>query len=246
MVDIFIDETVNDLLINDLKIIQKSKGFRFTLDSVLLAHFATVKTGDCVIDLGTGTAIIPLLLTTRADKLTVIGVEIQKEMADMAKRTVELNGLSEHISIINQDIGQIRDIFNKNPSLVIANPPYWCVDEGKISADEGRAKSRHEVIGSLKDFVATASRLLNNQGRFALIQRSERMLETLNILAEYQLTPRRIRFVHSFKHKPARHVMIESKKKAVLNLEVLPPLIVYEKQGQYTEEVLAWYSREEK
>lgn len=247
MVTILPTETVDDLLIKGLRIIQKSKGFRFTLDSVLLAHFATIKRRDRVVDLGTGTGIIPLLMTTRADDLKIIGIEIQKDIADMANRSVGLNKLEDQIKVINSDIKDIKSVIKDfHPTSIIANPPYWSIDEGKISHNEGRALSRHEISSDFKMFVATASKLLNNQGRFTCIHRSERFLEILQVLNEQQLTPRRIRFVHPFKDKKAGHVMIEARKKAVAHIEVLPPLIVYKEQGKYSQEVLKWYDREAK
>lgn len=239
------DETLDDLLINDLKIIQKKQGFRFTLDAVLLAHFAAVKEGDAVVDLGTGTGVIPLILSARAKKLRIYGIEIQEEMAQMALRSVKLNGLEDTIRLVQADLRELPgSITGGIHTLVTANPPYWNVRCGKPSDLPGRALARHELNCELEDIVACAGKLLNFQGRFALIHRCERLEEIWALLGRYKLTPRRMRFVHPFLDKEARHVLIEARKNAAADLRILPPLVVYEKPGQYSAEVLRWYGKE--
>lgn len=239
------DETLDDLLINNLKVIQKKKGFRFTLDSVLLAHFATVKEEDRVVDLGTGTGVIPLLLSTRARKLLIWGVEIQEEIAEMAERSVRLNGLENSIFIRRGDVRDIHKTLGGGiHTLVKANPPYWTLQEGKPSQLEARAVSRHEVNCALEDIVASAAKLLNYQGRFALIHRSERLCDLLKLLRGHGLEPRRLRFVHSFLAKNAKHVLVEARRNAPAELKVLPPLVVYDRPGKYGKEVLKWYGKE--
>jgi tRNA1Val (adenine37-N6)-methyltransferase len=239
------NETLDDLLINELKIIQKNKGFRFTLDSVLLAHFATIKEGDRVVDLGTGTGIIPLILSTRSSKLNIYGVEIQEEIVEMACRSVRLNGLEDKITIIQADIKELNQYLEGGSyKLVTANPPYWTLNEGKTSSLQTRAFSRHEIKCVLEDVVAGASKLLNHQGRFAIIHRSERLSDIISLMREYKLEPRRVRFIHSFIDKEAQHVLVEARKNAPPDLKVLPPLIVYERPGKYSIEVLRWYGKE--
>lgn len=240
------DETLDDLLINDLKLIQKDKGFRFTLDAVLIAHFATVKDRDRIVDLGTGTGVIPLILSTRAAKLRIYGVEIQEEIAEMASRSVLLNRLEDTIIILKDDIRKIhKTIEGGIYNLVTANPPYWTLNEGRPSALQTRAFARHELNCVLEDVVAAASKLLNYQGRFALIHRTERLCDILSLMRQYSLEPRRIRFIHPFAEKGAQHVLVEARKNAPPDLKVLPPLIVYEKPGKYSKEVLKWYGKEE-
>jgi len=239
------DETLDDLLINGLQIIQKTKGFRFTLDAVLLAHFVSLKEGDRVVDLGSGTGIIPLLLTTRLNKIQVTGVEIQQEMAQMANRSVEMNQLTEKIIIMEGDLRNIHKslgggIFH----VVTANPPYGALGEGLINPEHNKALARHEIKCSLEDVVQSASKLLNYQGRFALIHRVERLADLFTLLRQYDLEPRRLRFIHPYLGKPARHLLLESRKKAPADLQVLPPLVVYEKPGQYNAEILTWYGKE--
>ncbi|PKM87135.1 MAG: SAM-dependent methyltransferase [Firmicutes bacterium HGW-Firmicutes-12] len=239
------DETLDDLLINELKIIQKNKGFRFTLDSILLAQFATIKEGDRVVDLGTGTGIIPLILSARNRKQHIYGVEIQEEMVEMACRSVCLNGLENKITIIQADIRELNQYLEGGSyKLVTANPPYWTLNEGKTSDLQSRAFSRHEVKCDLEDIVASASKLLNNQGRFALIHRSERLSDIFILMRQYKLEPRRVRFIHPFIDKEAQQVLVEARKNAPPDLKVLPPLIVYERPGKYSTEVLRWYGKE--
>ncbi|MGI6145430.1 MAG: tRNA1(Val) (adenine(37)-N6)-methyltransferase [Clostridia bacterium] len=239
------DETVDDLLINNLRLIQKQKGFRFTLDSVLVAHFATVKTGDRIVDLGTGTGVIPLILSTRASKVKITGIELQEDLAEMAVRSVQLNNLAEVIQIIQGDFRGVHlelggGIFN----LVTANPPYWSPQEGEVSPAKSRAVSRHEITGSLQDVVECAGKLLNYQGRFALIYPVDKLLTLFELLRQAHLEPRKIRFIHSFRERPARLFLLEARKNAPAELKVLPPLIIYEKPGQYSAEILSWYGKE--
>ena len=239
------DETVDDLMLNNLRLIQKRTGFRFTLDSVLVAHFATVKTGDQIVDLGTGTGVIPFILSTRASKVRITGIEIQENLAEMATRSVQLNNLIEVIKIIKGDFRGIHKklgggIFN----LVTTNPPYWSPQEGEVSPVESRAVSRHEITSSLKDVVECASKLLNYQGRFALIYPVDKLLTLFELLRSVHLEPRKIRFIHSFRERPARLLLLEARKNVPAELKVMPPLIIYEKPGQYSAEILSWYGKE--
>lgn len=238
------DETLDDLLIQGLKIIQKKKGFRFTLDSVLLAHFATIKTGDKIADLGTGTGVIPLLLSTRSKKLKINGIEIQEDLAEMAMRTVKMNRLEDTITITRGDIKDIHyGTGGGTHTLVTSNPPYWTVGEGLVSMHNGRAVARHEVACEIEDVIKTAGKLLNYQGRFAFIYPSDKMMDVLQLLRKYSLEPRRLRFIHSNINKPARHFLLEARKNASSDLKILPPLVVYQNTGEYGKEVLEWYGR---
>jgi tRNA1Val (adenine37-N6)-methyltransferase len=239
------DETLDELIINNLQLIQKKKGFRFTLDSVLVAHFATLKQNDEIIDLGTGTGVIPLILHARAKNTQIIGVEIQEELAEMAKRSVKLNGLEDAIRIVKGDLRGIHKILGGGKfNLVTANPPYWSSRQGKISPVENRAISRHELTCTLEDVVASAGKLLNYQGRFAIIYPVDNLLNLFVLLRKYHLEPRKIRFIHSFRERPARLLLLEARKSAPAELKVLPPLIIYEKPGQYGAEILSWYGKE--
>lgn len=212
----------------------------------MLSHFATVKTGDKVVDLGTGTGVIPLIISTRIKKINIIGVEIQEELAEMATRSVQLNSKEETITIVKGDLQNIYKVIGGGMhTLVTANPPYWSIGEGKVSALEAKALARHEIACSLESVVACASKLLTYQGRFALIYRAERLLDVLSLLRQYKLEPRRLRFVHPFIDRAAKLVLVEARKSAGSELKALPPLIVYESPGIYTREILGWYGKEE-
>lgn len=244
MVTILPDETLDDLIIGNLKLLQKREGFRFNMDSVLLAHFATVKTGDRIVDLGTGTGVIPLLLSTRLKKGQIVGLEIQPEMAEMAGRSVEMNGLQGLVQIMQ---GDLRETKKKLPggtyTLVTANPPYGTLGEGLLNPFWGKALARHEVSCSLEDVIACAGNLLNYQGRFAMIHRVERLLGIIDLLKRYRLEPRRLRFIHPLPNKPAGHVLLEARKQGAPDMKVLPPLFVYERAGKYSTEIMNWYQR---
>lgn len=239
------DETIDDLILHNLRIIQKKQGFRFTLDAVLLSHFAPVKPQDRVVDLGTGTGVIPLLLSTRQPLSRFIGVEIQEELAEMAQRSVRYNQLEDVISIVQGDLKDIHKTLGGGRfNLVTANPPYWLPQQGKLSPAESKAVARHELQCSLEDVVSCAAKLLNYQGRLALIYPVERMIGLFLLLRSYKLEPRKIRFIHSYREKPAHLLLVEARKSAPAELLVLPPLIIYEKPGQYGEEILSWYGKE--
>lgn len=239
------DETLDDLSIDNLQLIQKKKGFRFTLDSVLVAHFATIKEKDEIVDLGTGTGVIPFILHTRAQRLRIIGVEIQAEIAKMAQRSVVLNDLEDTIQIVKGDLRGIHKLLGGGKfNLVTANPPYWALCQGRVSPMASRAVARHELTCTLEDVVASTSKLLNYQGRFALIYPVDNLFHLVVLLRAYHLEPRRIRFIHSFRERPARLFLLEARKNAPTELKVEPPLIIYEKPKQYSAEILAWYGKE--
>lgn len=239
------DETLDDLMLHNLRIIQKKNGFRFTLDAVLLGHFATLKANDLVVDLGTGTGVIPFVLSTRAHPQQIIGVELQEELAEMAQRSVAYNGLEEVIRIVRGDLKEIHKVIGGGKyNLVIANPPYWLTEHGRPSPAKDRAVSRHQLECSLEDVVNCASKLLNYQGRFALIYPTARMLDLFALLRSYKMEPRKIRFIHSYQERPAHLMLVEARKSAPADLLVLPPLIIYNKPGEYGAEILGWYGKE--
>ncbi|KJS18796.1 MAG: hypothetical protein VR72_21555 [Clostridiaceae bacterium BRH_c20a] len=240
MVDVRENESIDELILGGLKIIQKTGGFRFSLDAVLLAHFATVKKGYKVIDLGTGTGVIPLILTTRALELNITGVEIQEEVAQRAKRSLALNQL-KNIKIITADLRNLGEEHLGHYDLVISNPPYLTLNQGKISPSEEIALSRHEIKCSLEDLIRSAQKLIKNQGRFALIHRAERLAEIIAYLKVYKLEPKRIRLIHPYLAEAANLVLIEVIKGAKPGLTVHTPLVIYNGDGTYTKEILDYY-----
>lgn len=240
MVEIRENETIDDLILGGLKIIQKNSGFRFSLDAVLLAHFVAVKKGSKIIDLGTGTGVIPLILTTRAQELEITGIEIQKEVAQMAKRSMDLNHL-DMVRIINTDLRNMGQEHYGRYDVVISNPPYLPLNQGKISPSEEIAISRHEIKCSLEELIKSAGKFLKNQGKFALVHRAERLAEIISLLKLYTLEPKRIRFIHPYQAKPANLLLVEAIKGASPGLTVHTPLVVYKDDGTYAKEILEYY-----
>jgi tRNA1(Val) A37 N6-methylase TrmN6 len=217
-------------------------GYRHSLDPFLLASFVQVKPSDRrVVDLGTGSGIIALLLALRCADITVTGVELQESLADLARQNVTLNDLDAKLVILNKDIRKAAEwAFPQTVDLVVSNPPYRGAGTGYSSPDPGRAAARHELAGGLEDFVAAAAWLLKNGGRFSLIFLAERLTDLLTTLRQKNLEPKRLRMVHSRVGDPARLVLVEGRRGGRPGLAVEPPLYIYDGED-YTPEVLACY-----
>lgn len=224
----------------ELKIIQNPDWFCFGIDAVLLSDFVEIKPGDSVMDLGTGTGIMPLLLAAKTGAQHIDALEIQKDVAEMAKRSVMLNGLEEKINIINGDLVDYKT--DKQYNSVICNPPYKTADTGLVNPEDKLKISRHEVCCTLHDIVKTASRILKPLGRFALIHRPERLVDIMFEMRSLKLEPKRIRYIHSDIEKPPVMVMVEGRKCAKPYIKTEPPLVVYNKDGSYTDEILRIYN----
>jgi len=236
-------ERLDDLLIGGLKIIQHTGLFRFSLDAVLLAHFATVRKDAAAVDLGAGTGVLGLLLAARGAK-TVSGVELNPDLADMARRSISLNGLDDRLTVVCADVRSIRDgrlLAAGRWDLVVANPPYRTPGGGAVSPSGALASARHELAGGVEDFVAAAAFLLRARGRLAMVHLSERLADVVVTMRGAGLEPKRLRLVHSAPEKPAKLLLIEGARGARPGLEVLPPLYVYGGDGCYSREILAYY-----
>ena len=223
-----------------MRIIQKTKGFRFAIDAVLLAHFVSLKKKDKVIDLGTGTGVIPLILSTRLPQLDITAIDIQPQLIDMVQRTIELNKI-ENIKLLQGDLRELSSAYNGRFTVVTANPPYLPLDQGKPNVDLSIAISRHEMKCTLQELVYTAGRLLNNGGRFALVHRSERLGEIIREMDKVNIEPKRLRLIYPQKSKPANLLLLEGIKGAKKGLKVEEPLIIYDEQREYSKEVLDFY-----
>lgn len=236
-------ETIDELSIGSLKLIQAQQGYRFSLDPVLLTRFVAVRTGERVVDLGTGSGVIPLLLAKLSAAEELVGVELQPGLAERAQRNVELNDLQQRVRILEGDLRRIRELVPAGSAdLVVANPPYRQVGSGRISPADERAAARHELAGGLTDFVAAAGWLLNNGGRFALIYLAERLPELFGEMSAAGIEPKRLRLVHPKQGEAARMVLVEGCKTGRPGLLVESPLYIYRGEGRdYTEEVLAMY-----
>lgn len=228
--DEFVLEQLNQ---NGLVILQPRKGYRFSMDAILLARFPLVKEGFKIIDLGTGSGVIPLLLTTRAENLFIQGVEIQSGLAKLAKRNVEINNKQETIAILEQDMNSLPNEWNGQWDLVVSNPPYFKANAGKISLGE-RAIARHELKCTLEDVIRLGAKLLKPKGHLALVHRAERLPETINLLAKYKLNPCRLKIVHPRAEKNGELFLLEAVKGTSRPLNILPPLIIYDEEGPYS------------
>lgn len=248
IIDITKEERVDDLGRMGYRIIQNKKKFCFGMDAVLLSWFAKVMEGDKVLDMGTGTGIIPLLMEARAKEEKIpchfTGLEIQDDMAEMAQRSVRLNHLSEDITIIKGDIKEASQIFGKTSfSVVTSNPPYMPGNHGLKNPNEAKAISRHEILCCLEDVVEQAAAVLQQAGRFYMVHRPFRLVEMIAVLRKYRLEPKRIQFVHPFINKEANMVLIEAVRGGGVMVKVEEPIIVYEKQGVYTEKIMEIYGK---
>lgn len=240
------NERIDDLEYKGLKIIQNEKGFCFGIDSILLSDYAkNIKRNSNVIDIGTGTGIISILLCKKTSLKKIYGIEIQTEVAEMAKRSVKLNNLEEKFEIINTNI---KDVFNyltpNNYDVVITNPPYKKANTGITSIDKKQLISRHEVECTLEDIIEKSSKLLRDLGEFYMVHRAERLVDIMCLLRKYRLEPKNIRFVHSKLSEKPNLILIRAVKNAKEFLKIDKPLILYRDDGEYTDEILKIYSKE--
>lgn len=234
-------ERIDNLQYKGLKIIQNTEGFCFGIDSVLLTEFAKdMKKNKTIVDLGTGTGIIGILLTKKVEASKVIGVELQKDVAQMAKRSVELNNLQNVMQIINEDVHSLS--LEKNSfDYIVTNPPYKKKGTGIINKEDKQFISRHETTVNLEEWIEVASNLLKDNGAIYMVHRPERLNEIIQDLRKYKLEPKRIRFVYPKKNKDANLVLIKAVKYANEFLKVEKPLIIYNEDGSYTDEILKIY-----
>ena len=236
------DERIDDLQRNGYRIIQKKKGFCFGMDAVLLSGFAQVKDGEVAVDLGTGTGIIPILLEAKTKGKHFTGLEIQKEVAEMAERSVRLNHLEDRVDIVRGDIKEASRLFGKASfDVVTSNPPYMNDNHGLKNPDLPKAIARHEVFCTLDDVCREASLLLRSGGRFYMVHRPHRLAEIITALKTYRLEPKRMKLVHPFADKDANMVLIEAVRGGRSMMKVEAPVIVYQKPGVYTQEIYDIY-----
>lgn len=231
-------ERVDDLQRNGYRIIQRTDGFCFGMDAVLLSGFAMVKKGERTLDLGTGTGIIPILLEAKTEGEHFSALEIQREVADMARRSVSLNGLEEKIQIVEGDIRKASQIFGAASfDVVTSNPPYMNDAHGLKNPDLPKAIARHEVLCTLDDVVREASRVLKTGGRFYMVHRPHRLAEIITVLRGYKLEPKRMKMVHPFADRDANMVLIEAVKGGGVFLKMEAPVIVFKEPGVYADEI---------
>ena len=239
------NERIDDLEYKGLKIIQNKEGFCFGIDSVLLSDFAkNIKKDSVVVDIGTGTGIISILLSKKAEIKKIYGIEIQEEVADMAKRSVKLNDLQDKIQIINKNIKNIFEEIESNKiDAIVTNPPYMKLNTGAKNEEIKKLISRHEVECNLEDIIKISYKLLKSKGEFYMVHRAERIVDILYNLRKYKLEPKEIRFIHSKVGKEPNLVLIKAVKDAGEHLIIDLPLVVYNNDGTYTDEILKIYNK---
>lgn len=237
-------ERVDDLQCNGLRLIQNPKGFCFGIDAVLLSNFCEIKRNWKVMDLGTGTGIIPILLAGKTEAFHITGVEIQTEVAEMASRSVKLNNLEDRVEIINDDLNKVFQYKEANSfHAVTSNPPYMNEGGGLVNPESMKAISRHEVKCSLEDIIRVSAKLLTDKGHFYMIHRPHRLVDIIWLCRQYKLEPKKLRFVHPNKNKKPNILLIQCVKHGGKELKFMDPLYVYNEDGSYTEEIHKIYGR---
>ena len=235
-------ERLDDLQVKGYEIIQNPGKFCFGMDAVLLANFARVKPGEAVLDLGTGTGIIPILLTAKTEGRQFVGLEIQEESADMARRSVEHNQLTDKVKIVTGDIKEAAEIFGPvSFDVITTNPPYMIGQHGIANPSDAKAIARHEVLCTLDDILRESVKILKPGGKFYMVHRPFRLAEILSKMVSMGLEPKRMRMVHPYIDKEPNMVLIEGVRGGNSRITVERPLIVYKEQGVYTDELLGEY-----
>lgn len=242
IIDLKDGERLDDLGRKGYRIIQNPAAFCFGIDAVLLTGFAKIKAGSKVLDLGTGTGIIPILLEAKTQAAHLTGLEIQQESADMARRSVAFNGLEKKISIVTGDIKEASALFGKGTfDVVTCNPPYMIGAHGLTGENDKKTIARHEVLCTFEDVAREASAVLKPGGTFLLVHRPFRLVELFGTLTKYHLEPKRMKLVHPYVDKEPNMVLIEAKKGGNSRISIESPLIVYKEPGVYTDEIYDIY-----
>ena len=240
------DETLEDLQLNGLRLIQNKNAFRFGMDAVILADFAVIRATDTVADLGTGNGILPLLLFGRNKGTRFYAVELLPEAADYARRNVRLNGLEDQITVLTADAGDAADYIQPcSVDAVICNPPYGHHDASLSSPNEGKATARNQAIDTLNRFFSGAFSILKGKGKLFLVYPAAQMLYVMKKLQEFHLEPKRFRLVYPYLSRPANLVLIEAVKDAKPTLHPMPPMIIYHETGALTKELKSVYHMKE-
>ena len=234
------DETLDALFSGKLKLFQSRAGYRFSLDALLLGHFATVKRREKVVDLGTGNGIIPLILANLHSQVSITGVELQRGLAERAARNVKLNRLENRIQIRRGDVRAVASVgAPESFDVVVCNPPYRRQGSGRVSPNDEKQIARHELHGELADFLDAAVFLLSAKGRIALVYLAGRAVDLVSSMRQARLEPKRLRLVHSFSDVAASLVLVEGVKNGRSGVDILAPLIVYRRGKEYSDEMAA-------
>jgi len=236
------NERIDDLQLNNLKIIQNKEWFCFGIDSVLLSGFASrIHRNSKILDLGTGTGILALLLSAKVEGSKITGIEVQKEVAEMAKKSIELNNLKDRIEILNINVKEInKDV---KYDAVVSNPPYKKEGTGITNENSVKLISRHEIEGNLEDFIKAASITLKDNGSMYMVNRPERLVDIFENCRKYKLEPKELQIVYSKVNSKPSLILIKATKNANRYLKVLEPLYIYKENGEYTDEARKIYGK---
>jgi len=240
-VEIYETERVDDLLTHNLSIIQSEQVFSFSMDAVLLARFANIPKHGRILDLCSGNGVIPILLSTRTNA-QIEGIEIQPRLADMARRSVQMNGLTERINIIE---GDLRDLAKEGGNgiydAITVNPPYMPLTGGDLKQSEHQSIARHEVHCTLEDVAQASMRLVKPGGKISMVHRPQRLGDIITMFRKYRMEPKVIQFIHPRAGSEANMVLVEAHRDGKPDVKILPPLIVYQENGEYCQEVMDIY-----
>lgn len=232
------DLTLDTFFNGKLTVKQARSGYRYSIDAVLLAHNVRPNLGDRVVDLGTGCGIIPLIVAHRNTGVHIYGIEIQRELADLASINVRENGLEDHIQVFCKDMQTIQlPMFQGPVDMVVSNPPFRRISSGRINPNQQRAVARHEIKVQLQDVVSTAGRILKTGGRFILIYTSERLTDLIVALRSCHVEPKWLRLIHSSEDSESKLLILEGIKNGRPGLKIDKPLVIYNPDGSYTAEV---------
>ena len=235
-------ERIDDLQRNGYQIIQNPQKFCFGMDAVLLSGFVRVKPGAAVLDLGTGTGIIPLLIEAKTQAAKICAIEIQEESADMARRSVMLNHLEKKIDIVTGDLKEAERFFDAASfDVITCNPPYMIGQHGLTNPDAPKAIARHEILCTLEDVVRSAAKLLKTGGKFCMVHRPFRLAEIMTVMVQYRLEPKRMRLVYPYADKEPNMVLIEGCRGGRPRMTVEKPLIIFQAPNVYTDELRDTY-----
>ena len=239
---IYPNERIDFIHRKGYKIIQNPQVFCFGIDAVLLADFAKVKKKDRVLDIGTGTGIIPILMFARYENKEYVGIDIQKDMIEMANRSIRMNKIENHIKMKCLRIQDIIDHYPRDSfDIVTSNPPYMKADAGVVSGNTSKMIARHEITCTLEDVIKNAAYVLRDKGSFYMIHRPHRLVDIMTLMRHYRLEPKRMQMVYPNKDKPPTMLLVEGIKYARAELVVEPPLYIYSEKGKYTNEIYEIY-----
>lgn len=240
------DETLDDLQLKGIQVIQKKDAFRFGIDAVLLANFANIKKKHKVIDFCTGTGIIPFIIAGKTECNDIKGIEIQEEFVDMAKRTVDYNNLSDRINFYCRDLKDIEFLKSmEKVDVVTVNPPYKLQGSGIININDKNAIARHEILCNLEDVIVASKTVLKDNGRLYMIHRPDRLCDIFCLMRKYKIEPKRVKMIHPTYNKAPNIVLIEGQNFGGSFLKWDEPLYVHELDGSYTKEIDNIYGRGE-